>query len=223
MLEMFGEILPLAVGVALSPFPIIAVLLLNTPQSPASAPSFLLARLFSVIVLVAVFAVVIDSAVPSGETSPIVSALRIVVGVGLVALAARKWFTRPGTNDDVELPRWMAMVDGAGPARSFGLALVLSVTNPKELLFSAGAGVTIGAANLGVATDLAAAAFFGVVASLTVAIPVIAVLVAPERMREPLDRGRDWLVRNNGVIIGVVLLLVGVSLIGGGLGELGEL
>ena len=219
MLEMFGEILPLAIGVALSPLPIIAVLMLNTPLSPASAPAFLVGRVFSVIVLVAFFAVVSDSAAEAGETETIVSLLRIAAGVGLVALAARKWRKRPGKGDEVELPRWMAMVDGAGPARSFGLALLLSV-NPKEVLFRVGAGATIGAATLGVSADVATAAVYGIVACSTVALPVVAALVAPERMREPLDRTRDWLVRNNGVIIGVVLLLVGVALIGGGIGDL---
>ena len=219
MFEMIGETLPLAIGMALSPFPIIAVLLLNSPQSPASAPAFLAGRLFSVTVLVAFFAVVVDAAPQAGETAIFESIVRIVVGFGLVALAARKWRKRPGKNDDVELPRWMAMVDGAGPARSFGLALLLAV-NPKELLFSVGAGATIGAANLGVGTDVATAVVFGLVASSTVAVPVIAALVAPERMRVPLDRTRDWLVRNNGVIIGVVLLLIGASLIGDGIGAL---
>ena len=134
MLEMFGEILPLAVGVALSPLPIIAVLLLNSPQTPASPPAFLAGRLLSVIVIVAFCAVVIDVAVEEGETAPFVSVIRILVGIALVVLAATKWRKRPGKNADVELPRWMAMVDGAGPARSFGLALLLSVTNLKELL-----------------------------------------------------------------------------------------
>ncbi|MGO4102771.1 GAP family protein [Leifsonia sp. YAF41] len=223
MLEMFGEILPLAVGVALSPLPIIAVLLLNSPQTPASPPAFLAGRLLSVIVIVAFCAVVIDVAVEEGETAPFVSVIRILVGIALVVLAATKWRKRPGKNADVELPRWMAMVDGAGPARSFGLALLLSVTNLKELLFAIGAGVTIGAANLGLGADLAAAAFFGLIACATVAIPVVALLIAPERMRPRLELTRDWLVRNNGVIIGAVLLLIGASLIGGGIAELGEL
>jgi threonine/homoserine/homoserine lactone efflux protein len=220
MLEMFGEVLPLAIGMALSPFPIIAVLLLNSPTSPASAPAFLIGRLFSVIVLVAFFAVVVDSATQEAETSTIASVIRILVGLALIALAARKWRKRPGKDDDVELPRWMAMIDGAGPARSFGVALLLSVTNLKELLFGVGAGATIGAANLGVGTDMVAAVVFGLVASSTVAVPVIAALIAPERMREPLDRTRDWLVHNNGVVIGVVLLLIGVSLVGDGIGAL---
>ncbi|GAA3879178.1 GAP family protein [Leifsonia kafniensis] len=220
MLEMLGETLPLAIGMALSPFPIIAVLLLNSPHSPASAPAFLAGRLLSVIVLVAIFAALADYLEVAGEASTLVSVVRILVGIALVGLAARKWIKRPGRDDDVELPRWMATVDGARPGKSFGLAVLLSVANVKELLFSVGAGATIGSANLGLAGDVVAAVIFGVVASSTVAVPVIAVLVAPERMRGPLDRAKDWLVRNNGVIIGVVLLLIGASLIGGGLGSL---
>ena len=50
--------------------------------------------------------------------------------------------------------------------------------------------------------------------------PVIAYLVASDRMAAPLERLRTWLVHNNATIMGVLLLVIGVVLIGKGLGNL---
>jgi len=50
-----------------------------------------------------------------------------------------------------------------------------------------------------------------------VAVPVIAYLVASEKMRGPLDRLRAWLDANNSAVMGVLILVIGVLLIGKGI------
>jgi hypothetical protein len=55
---------------------------------------------------------------------------------------------------------------------------------------------------------------FTVIATSTVAIPVVAHLTAPERMRGPLESLREWLVVNNVTIMVLVLLMIGVVMIG---------
>ena len=55
---------------------------------------------------------------------------------------------------------------------------------------------------------------FTAIATSTVAIPVVAHLVAPARIGGPLEQLRKWLVANNVTIMVVVLLVFGIVLIG---------
>jgi len=50
-------------------------------------------------------------------------------------------------------------------------------------------------------------------------VPVIAYLAAADRMAEPLETLRGWLVRENTVVMAVLLLVIGVVLIGKGIGS----
>ena len=58
---------------------------------------------------------------------------------------------------------------------------------------------------------------FTALAASTVAVPVIAYLVASEKMRGPLDRLRAWLDANNSAVMGMLILVIGVLLIGKGI------
>lgn len=221
MLDAFGAALPVAVAVALSPFPIIAVVLvLLSPSGRSVGLAFLAGRVVGVALVVCVFAAVSDVVEKSGAASPVVSVVRILVGVGLLALALWKWRGRPGEDDEAKLPGWMAAMEGSSPGRAAVLAFVLSVANPKELLLGVGAGITIGGAGLPLGLTLGVAAAYTVIACVTVATPVAAFVVAPDRMRASLESLRTLLVRNSAAIMSVVLLVIGAVLIGGGLSGL---
>ena len=60
---------------------------------------------------------------------------------------------------------------------------------------------------------------FTLIAGSTVLIPVIGYLVAADRMREPLDALRGFLSKENAVIMAVLLLVIGSSVIGKGIGS----
>ena len=61
---------------------------------------------------------------------------------------------------------------------------------------------------------------FVVIASSTVAVPVLGYLLARDRMAAPLDRLRDWLTANNAAVMSVLLLVLGTAILGKGLGGL---
>ncbi|MGO4784724.1 GAP family protein [Cryobacterium sp. W22_MBD10_FK3] len=221
VLEAFGAVLPVAVAVALSPFPIIAVVLvLLSPAGRSAGLAFLAGRVVGVAAIVLLVAAISDLIERSDESSPAVAVLRILVGAALVVLAVWKWRGRPRTDDDATLPAWMGRVEGSTPAGAVRLAFLLSVANPKELLLGVGAGITIGSAGLPVAATLTVAAGYTVIACASVAAPVVAFVVAGERIRGRLDDARAILVRHNAAIMSVVLLVIGAALIGGGLGAL---
>jgi threonine/homoserine/homoserine lactone efflux protein len=221
VLATVGTTLPFAVGIAISPIPLVAiVLLLLSPGGKASGVAFLIGRVLGVVVVVGVFAAISELIERSDSAAPAMGVVRILVGIGLIVLAVRKWGGRPGSDDEPELPGWMSAVEGSSPAKSFRLALILSLANPKELLLNIGAGLTIGDAALAMGPTIGVAGIYTVIACLSVAGPVVAFAVAAQRMRAPLESARAWLVRNNAAIASVVLLVIGAVLIGGGLGDL---
>jgi threonine/homoserine/homoserine lactone efflux protein len=221
VIEAFGAVLPVAVAVALSPFPIIAVVLvLLSPVGRAAGMAFLAGRVVGVALIVLLVASISDLLERSDDAAPAVAVLRVVVGAALVLLAVWKWRGRPRADDDADLPGWMGAIEGSSPAGAARLAFLLSVANPKELLLGVGAGITIGSAGLPLAATLTVATGYTVLACASVAAPVLAFLVAGERIRARLDEARAVLVRHNQAIMSVVLLVIGAVLIGGGLAAL---
>jgi len=221
VIEAFGAVLPVAVAVALSPFPIIAVVLvLLSPVGRSAGLAFLAGRVVGVAVVVLLVAAISDLIERSEDAAPAVAVMRILVGAAIVVLAARKWSGRPRAAGDAALPGWMGAIEGSSPAGAARLAFLLSVANPKELLLGVGAGITIGSAGLPLTATLTVATGYTVIACASVAGPVVAFVVAGERIRGRLDEARALLVRHNEAIMSVVLLVIGAALIGGGLADL---
>jgi len=78
----------------------------------------------------------------------------------------------------------------------------------------------IGSGGMGGGGDAAAIALFTVIASSTVAIPVLAHLVTAERMTRPLESLRKWLQDNNATVMATMILVIGVVLVGKGVSGL---
>ena len=116
------------------------------------------------------------------------------------------------------LPKWMAAIAEFTLVKAAGLGFVLAAVNPKNLLMCVGAGTVVAGAGIGVSQQVVAVAVFTVLAASTVAVPVIAYLVAKERMRHPLDELKAWLQANNAAVMSVLLLVLGAVLVGKGIG-----
>lgn len=211
------DVLPLALAVALSPFAVVpAILLLLSPRGVATASAFLGGWFVGLVGSTLVVAWLGDL-LPSREDDPAwVGWARIALGVVLLALALQSWMRRGGPGRE---PAWMATLSSATPGRAVTLGLVLSVANPKILFLSIAAGLTIsGATAPGIA--VAATLVYAVVASSTVLIPIAVSAVGGDRVVAPLTRLRDWLVRNNGVLMAVVLAALGLLLLAEGVSGL---
>jgi threonine/homoserine/homoserine lactone efflux protein len=117
------------------------------------------------------------------------------------------------------MPKWMSATDTLTSVKALGLGFLLSALNPKNLIMSAGAGVIIGGGALPTGEVAGVIAVFTLIAASTVGVPVVAYLVASDRMTAPLDALRGWLVRENAVVMAVLLLVIGVVMIGKGIGN----
>jgi len=93
-----GSTLPLAVGVAISPLPIIAlILLLVGPRARSSGAALLVGWVLGLAVVGTVGLLIADSAGATSSAEPAgwVNALQLVIGVVLVLLAGWEWRGRP--------------------------------------------------------------------------------------------------------------------------------
>ncbi|MGW4929304.1 GAP family protein [Agromyces sp. NPDC004153] len=218
----FGDILPLAVGIAISPIPIIAaILMLLSPKAKGTSVGFLLGWVVGIVVAVVVFTL-LASVLPEQDpdaSKPVSGTIKIVLGVLLLLLAIRQWRSRPKPGEEPPLPKWMAAIDDMNAGRGFGLGFILSAVNPKNLIMAVGAGITIGTGGLTIGEDVVVILLFTLIAASSVAVPVIAYLVASARMAGPLESLRGWLVHNNATVMAVLLLVIGVVVIGKGIGS----
>ncbi|GAA3936515.1 GAP family protein [Actinomadura viridis] len=222
--EALGELLPVAVAVAVSPIPIMAVILmLLAPRAGGASVGFLAGWVAGIVGATVVFWVLADMAgleSASGEPSAEESWIKLALGVGILVLAVRHWRERPRPGEPAGLPGWMKAIDKVTAARAMALGAGLSAVNPKNLMLCAAAGVTIAHAGLALGSDVVLVAVFTLVAACTVVAPAVAYRVAAERMRGPLDRLRAWLERDNATVMFVLLLVIGVVLAGKGIGGL---
>lgn len=222
MLSALGEMLPLAVGIAISPIPVIAaILMLLSPKARTTSIGFLAGWLLGIGVAVTCFTL-LSSVIPDDDSNaakPVVGVIQLVFGAGLLLLALRQWRSRPAAGDDAQLPKWMAAIDTMTPTRSFALGSLLAAVNPKNLLLGAGAGLALGTADITTGETIWVVLVFVLVAGASVLAPVLAYLLAARAMAGPLESLRVWLVRNNAAVMAVLLLVLAVVLIGKGIGN----
>jgi Na+/proline symporter len=91
--SVIGEILPLALGIAISPIPIIAaILMLLSPKAKATSVGFMLGWICGIVVALIVF-VLLASILPqseSDEPQPIAGIVKILLGVLVVFLSLKQ-------------------------------------------------------------------------------------------------------------------------------------
>lgn len=212
-----GQALPLAVGVALSPVPIITVvLMLMSQRARLNGTGFVLGWLAGLAVLGAIVLAIAGPADASDHGKPAtwVSVLKLVLGLLLVLVAVRQWRGRPRSGQEVEAPKWMGSIERFNPGQAVGAGAVLSGLNPKNTLLAVGAAAGIAQTGIGGADQAIAYIVFAIVATLGVAAPVVMYFALGDRSRQVLTGLRDWMGEHNAVIMAVLCLVIGAKLIG---------
>jgi threonine/homoserine/homoserine lactone efflux protein len=215
--QAIGQVLSFGVGVALSPVPIVAVvLMLTTRRGRTNGPAFLAGWVAGIAVLGTVVLLVASGASASNGGSPAtwVSIVKIVLGVLLLLLAIKQWRGRPQGDTEPALPAWMKTVDTFTPAKSAGVAVLLSAVNPKNLLLVVGAASAIAQTGASTVSQAVALAVFVVLATLGVGAPVAVFYLMGDRAAQILGDLRDWMARQNASIMAVICLIIGAKLIG---------
>jgi threonine/homoserine/homoserine lactone efflux protein len=219
-----SEVLTFAVGVAISPVPIIAVvLMLATPRARSNGPAFVLGWILGLAIVGTIVLLVSSGADASsdGEPATWVSVLKLVLGVLLLLLGVRGWRGRPRRGEhEASLPTWMQTIDSFGAPKALAMGVLLSGVNPKNLLLTVGAAAAIAQTGIGTGEQAVALAVFVLVGTLGVVAPVVVYFALGSRSREMLDAMRSWMAANNAAIMAVLMLVIGTKLLGDGIAGL---
>ena len=223
MSDAIGQVLALGVGVALSPVPIIAVvLMLGTPRARSNGPAFVLGWVAGLSVVGTVILLVSSGADASeqGEPAEWVGLLKLVLGALLLLVALRQWRRRPRAGDDAELPKWMQTLDSFGAPKALAMGVLLSAINPKNLLLTVGAAAAIAQTGIDAGEQAVALAVFVLIGTLGPGIPVAIYFALGERATHLLDDLKGWMGANNAAIMAVLCLIIGAKLLGDGISGL---
>jgi threonine/homoserine/homoserine lactone efflux protein len=215
--QALGNILPLAVAVAVFPAPIIvSVLILGSDQGRTKALVYALAwsiGLTSVGALVLLLAAQAD-ANETGEPATWVNLLLLGVGLLLLAAAVKQWRGRPSAGEETPTPGWMRAIDDFSVTRAAGVGFALTALNPKNVLLAVAAAAEIAEVESTAGQQIAVLLVFVLVGSLGVLAPLVLSLALGARSQKALDELRGWMARYNTVIMTVLFLIIGAKLIG---------
>ena len=218
-----GDILGLAAGVAVSPLPIVAIILvLATPQGRLNGSLFTLGWLAGLSVLGGVMLAFGGAGGSSAHHQPAtwVGALKLVLGILLVLFGIRQWRHRPTGASPAELPKWMAAIDHFSPIKVFGLGVALSAANLKNAPLTLAAAASISSSGVATGQQIASLAIFVIIGSLGILAPLAVFLFLGDRARSVLGGWKDWAARHNVAVMAALFFVLGLKLLGDGLGIL---
>jgi threonine/homoserine/homoserine lactone efflux protein len=218
-----GEILPYAVAASITVSAIIGIILmLVTPKAKTNGPAFAVGYVLG-FALVGTIVIALaggkDYSSGSGPTQT-VSIIKLLLGLLLLIAAVRQWRGRPREGETPKMPKWMAAIDSFTAGKSFGLGVLLSAVNPKNLAMSLATGLAIAQAKIPTGQEAVVLIIYIVIGASTVLAPVAVYFAMGDRAAAILGGWRKWLEQNNAVVTAVVLLVIAAVLIGNGIAGL---
>jgi threonine/homoserine/homoserine lactone efflux protein len=210
---MLGQLIPLALVVAMSPLTIIPaiVLVLQSDRARATGLAFMFGWLIGLAATTAVFVQLPRLLEGFNRPAPAWAAwVRLAVGIGLIAFGVWRWLTR---HQVTRQPAWLNRLSRLTPVGAGAVAVGLILVNPKVLLMNAAAGLVIGTASVGIAGVWAAVAYYTVIAGSSVLLPILAYAIAGDRVDHQLERMKQWMERQHAVLMAGFLVVVGLLLV----------
>jgi len=213
MISSVLDVLPSAVGVAISPLPIVSlILILMSNKAKANGVAFLAGWLIGLMIIGVIGLNLIDPDGGKDKHNPVVLWIQVIVGILVLVLAAKNWMNRPRTNLEPKMPKWMQNLSKMPWYIAFGLAIFFIVLNPKNLALALDGVTSIAEDPISTAAQYGTLIIYTLVASLSIAAPVVYYFSGGAGAKKLLSKLKGWLVKNNAVIMAVVLLLVGLKI-----------
>ena len=205
-----AQLLPTAIGFALSPVALVEmVLVLFSRRARTNSLIFLAAIMIAVFVIPFIGASGADAATSSAASRSTTEAVVLLIVAALLAvLAWRNYRNR----HDASVPAMLGKIDGMGPAAVLVLSAGVTFANPKNLVLLLGAGAV--AAKQGLSTVELAATLAIFTDHRHLAVHRHGRLPAPRgrASQHRLQQCKEWLLRNNRLIMAAVLAALALAL-----------
>lgn len=209
------SLLPLAVGMAISPLPIVAVVaILLSPRGRTAAPVYTAAFVFVTLVAIGVGAATsagASAAAPGTGARIVVLVLTALLTAGFAVFAILSWRGRPRPGDEPAAPGWLAAVDAITPSRAAGLGVLMAATNSKNLPLELKGGALLGAAHLPIAVTALLCIALALAGSLSIVVPAVLGATGRPAVVSALRRLKDEMIAHNAVIMTVLFAILAAT------------
>jgi Sap, sulfolipid-1-addressing protein len=207
-LSHMGDAVVYALGVAVSPVPIAAVLImLSGPGASGNSLAFAAGWIVGLAIAAIGFALLVNCLGLVDSRPAWISAAELAVGLGFLVAATRLWLHRAsGGSPSARLD----VVDRFTPVRAAVLGVVLSAANPKVLALSLGAALSVARSGANVMLAGSAAALFVGIGAVGVVTPIAVYFAVPTQGAVGLARVRTGIGRHEGVVLAALAVAIGI-------------
>lgn len=210
-----------AAGIAISPTPVVVVILmLFSPKGRRNAIAFLVGWMIGLLALGIVIFAFLGASLEYLDAGTILSRplVQVSIGIFLIFLGLRRWRTPAAEPKDETIPGWFTKVDDAltkssdkfTPSRAFFLAIVMSALSPKNIALMLALFLALSQAELLQNEVLILLVVFVLISSLTIGIPILYAIVKGDGAQESLTEWKIWILANRGRAFGLLVMLLGV-------------
>ena len=213
MLDLLLALIPLALGAALQPAQLMAlIVLLQTDRAVANAWAFIGGMTVFHLGLGGVFWVLftgVETSIESGggQFENVVGTVLLLLGLMLLVYALRRIFG--AENGDEAAESWLEQLGSVTPLRAALVGFGLLALDPKDWVFTLAAVDLIAAADLSNPESLLAYLVFVLFVLSLLIVPLVLMIVIPEQSQRWITRLGAWLMRNERVIEILVATLLG--------------
>lgn len=208
-----GNTASAAFGIAFSPVPIIAfIMLLFSKRSRLNSLLFVLGWMFAMAAVAAIGFIFFGSSTNNtgGGNQLIFSVVDMVMGLLFLFMAFAKWTGRSENPDEDDLPGWIVKLENMKPFFAFLLGIFLIIVNVKNLPLTINAVARVMQMNSEIFESILTMAAFIAVATSPLIVLLILFEVASGRNRQLVDNCRNWLIRHTSTILVTVFTVLGV-------------
>jgi len=225
MLNLLLALLPLAIAAALQPLQVfVMITLMKAPRGAANGLAYVSGMTAFRLALGALFWVLVSSVEEvvesgGGQFDLIVGTILVVLGIALLFYGLRYAFSANEVEETA--PTWLKNLGDASPAKAALIGVAMLALDPKDWLVDLAAVDLVAAADLRGLASLLAYLWYALLSQSLVLIPLILVLVAPQKADKSLDSLNAWLERHTRTIVIAVAVLLGGYFLYAGLEQLG--
>lgn len=210
------EYLPSAIGIALSPMPIIAlIIILFSKRARVNGLAFAVGWIVTIAVTSLLLIVILSGgdvvSTNSDNFKIIIVIIRIALGLFMLYIAFEKFIKRPRNGEKVIMPKWMESVESFGLIQSVGTAILLGTINLKNVPLMIVAVPEILTSTTFGGSSIENWIFFAGISVSSVVLIILVYFLAGKQAKKILRTLKEWLIVNNNLIMCWLFLILGIA------------